>query len=273
MGAVDTTAQIHPTAVVDPDAVVGAHTSIGPYSVIGPRAVIGERNVIGSHVVIEGRTVIGNGNHIFQFSSIGAPPQDLKYVGEDSLLEIGDSNIIREYVTLQPGTTGGHMRTVIGNGNLFMACSHVGHDGIIGDRNVFANSCALSGHVTIGDHVILGGLCGVHQFVRVGDFAMLGAGCMVTRDIPPFCIAQGDRAGLVGINQIGLERHQFGAEQVQTLRRLYREIFYGSRTLNHRLEAAKSQYSGNEVAERFLTFIAESERGVTFPRRKGEQGE
>ena len=273
MAVIDTSADIHPTAVIGAGARIGGRTTIGAYSVIGPQVVLGEGNIVGPHVVIEGHTLVGDGNHIFQFASVGAAPQDLKYSGEDTLLQIGSGNIIREYVTLQPGTAGGHKRTVIGDKNMFMACSHVGHDGVIGSNNVFANSCALAGHVTVGSNVIVGGLCGIHQFVRVGDFTMLGAGCMVTKDIPPFCIAQGDRAGLVGINQIGLERNGFPVEEVQLLRRLYREIFYGSRTLVQRMAAAKEAHAGSRAAEQFLTFISESERGVTFPRRRGEAGD
>ncbi len=273
MTKIHSTAKVHPTAVVAEGAVIGEGSTVGPYAVIGPDAVIGRGNIIASHVVIEGHTTIGNENHIFQFASIGAAPQDLKYGGEDTILEIGDGNIIREYVTLQPGTSSGHARTVIGSHNMFMACSHVGHDGEIGSYNVFANSCALAGHVSIGSRVIIGGLCGVHQFVRVGDLAMLGAGCMVTKDIPPFCIAQGDRAGLVGINKIGLERNGFSPARVQLLRRLYREMFSGNHTLIQRLAGARENYGKDEGALAFIEFIEKSERGVTFPRRRGKGSE
>jgi UDP-N-acetylglucosamine acyltransferase len=156
---------IHSTAVVAPEAEIGDGCSVGPYSVIGPKVKLGNGCRVGSHVVIEGNTTIGDENQIFQFASVGAAPQDLKYHGEDSTLQIGSRNIIREYVTLQPGTEGGGMQTTIGDQNLFMACCHVGHDCRVGHRNVFANSAALAGHVTIGNGVIVGGLSGVHQFV------------------------------------------------------------------------------------------------------------
>ncbi len=261
---------IHPTAVIAEGAQIADDVVIGPYSVVGPKVVIGKGTVVGSHVVIEGHTTIGEENKIFQFASVGAVPQDLKYHGEDTRLEIGNKNLIREYVTLQPGTVGGHGVTVIGDSNLFMACSHVGHDGIVGSNNVFANSCALAGHVTIGSHVIVGGLCGIHQFVRVGDYAMLGAGSMVPKDIPPYCNVQGDRAGLVGINQIGLERNNFTTDQIRLIKNVYREVFYGGHSMAQRLEYVKDKYGSDGIVKAFIKFIEESESGITYPRRKNE---
>jgi len=266
--------QIHPTAVVYPGAVVGEGTTIGPYSVIGPKVVIGRGNRIASHVVIEGNTILGDENLVFQFASVGAAPQDLKYSGEDSVLEIGSKNIIREYVTLQPGTKGGGMLTKIGSGNLFMACCHVGHDGIVGDGNVFANSAALAGHVTVGSYCTVGGLAAVHQFVRLGDYCLLGGGTMANKDIPPYCIAQGDHAGLVGINVIGLERRGFAAEDVQMIRRLFRELFLaeaGAAPLTAKVKAAKESGQWSSSALYFLEFIESSKRGIAFPRVKSEQ--
>ncbi|RMG40855.1 MAG: acyl-ACP--UDP-N-acetylglucosamine O-acyltransferase [Candidatus Dadabacteria bacterium] len=263
-------AQIHHTAVVDPRAEIGSGTSIGPYTVVGPKVVIGENNRIGSHVVIEGNTTIGSGNNIFQFASIGAVPQDLKFSGEDSTLIIGDNNIIREYVTLQPGTAHGGMKTVIGNNNMFMACSHVGHDGRVGSYNVFANSAALAGHVVVEDHVTIGGMCGVHQFVKLGRLAILGAGAMVNKDVPPFCTVQGDRARLVGINKIGLERHGFSSEEINSLRRLYRAVFEEQGLFRERLERLLAEQTDFEAGQYFIRFMMESERGITFPRKKNQ---
>lgn len=260
---------IHSTAIIDPTAEVGVGTTIGPYTVVGPHVKIGENNKIGSHVVIEGHTTVGNSNTIFQFASVGAAPQDLKYRGEESRLILGSENIIREYVTLQPGTEGGGMETRIGDKNLFMVCSHVGHDTIIGDRNIFANSVALSGHVTIGSMVTLGGMTGVHQFCHMGDFSFTGAGAMVAQDIPPYCMAQGDRAELVGLNQVGLKRNGFSAEDVKKLRSLFRELFWGDGTLKERIQSLQQKYSHFPKGLEFVQFVSKSDRGVASPRKKG----
>ncbi len=258
---------VHPTAVVAPGATLGSGCSVGPYSVIGPSVRIGAGTRVGSHVVIEGHTSIGEGNTIYQFASIGSEPQDLKFKGEASTLTIGDKNIIREYVTLQPGTEGGGMKTVIGNGNLFMANTHVGHDSIIGDSNVFANSSALSGHVIIGNKVTVGGLSGIHQFVRVGDLAILGGGSMVTKDIPPFTMAQGDRAELIGLNLVGLERRGYTSEQIALLKGLYRDTLRAKGLLKDKIAQAREMLKDFDAGNFFLDFIASSERGVALPRR------
>jgi UDP-N-acetylglucosamine acyltransferase len=268
--------QIHPTAIVSPGAQVGHNTTIGPYSVIGPNVKLGADNQIGAHVVIDGHTTLGSGNKVFPFAAVGTQPQDLKYHGEPSTLEIGDHNLIREYVTLQPGTEGGGMRTVIGNRNLFMANSHVGHDSFIGDENVFANSVGISGHVTIGNRVTIGGLAAVHQFVRLGDICFVGGGSMVVKDVPPYCIVQGDRAALVGLNKIGLERKGYTAEEVEKIKRIYRELFVRSKsapgnTFKDRVAALLSEFQEFAAARAFLEFIVSSERGVCFPARGREE--
>lgn len=259
---------IHPTAIVDPAAQIGAGTTIGAYSIIGPNVVLGTDNVVGPHVVIEGITRIGNGNRVFQFASVGAQPQDLKYRGEPSELIIGDKNIIRECATLQPGTTGGGMVTKVGDSNLFMANTHVGHDTIVGSRCVFANSCALAGHVTIGNGVIVGGLSGIHQFVKIGDVAMIGAGAMVSQDIPPYCLAQGDRATIHGLNRIGLERNGGSRDDLSVLRKIYRAIFTPTspevvgKTFKERVFVARGMAGSNARALEFVAFLESSERGV-----------
>jgi UDP-N-acetylglucosamine acyltransferase len=269
---------IHPTAIVDPAATLGAGTTVGAYSIIGPHVVLGENNTVGPHVVVEGRTFVGSGNTFFQFCSVGAAPQDLKFKGEPSELRIGDNNTIREFVTLQPGTAGGGMLTSIGSRNLFMANTHVGHDCVVGDRNIFANSAGLSGHVTVGNGVVVGGLSGIHQFVRLGDVAMIGGGAMVTEDIPPYCIAQGDRAKIQGLNRLGLERNGGTPDDFAALRRVYRIMFVakddkGKQILfKDRLAAAAEESKGNPRAEAFVKFLLESKRGIATHRAstKGE---
>ncbi len=256
--------EIHETAIINEDAEIGDGCVVGPYSVIGAGVVIGAGNRISSHVVIEGRTTIGNDNQIFQFASIGAVPQDLKYKGEESRLEIGDGNIVREYVTMQPGTAGGGMLTKIGDHNLFMAQSHVAHDVILGNQNILANSVALAGHIVVEDRVIVAGLSGVHQYVRLGSFSYVAAGSMVSQDVPPFCMVQGDRAGLVGINSVGLKRGDFSEEQVKSLKSVFKSLFYGKQSQSNfkgRLEELLTGEQREEVVL-FLNFIRNSPRGV-----------
>jgi UDP-N-acetylglucosamine acyltransferase len=259
---------IHPTAIIESGAQIGEGTTVGPYSIIGANVVLGRNNRVGPHVVIEGHTAIGESNQIFQFASIGAAPQDLKFKGEASRLVIGDRNIIREFCTLQPGTTGGGMLTQVGDANLFMANTHVGHDTFVGNRCVFANSAALAGHVTIANGVIVGGLSGIHQFVRIGDVAMIAAGAMVSQDVPPYCMAQGDRAKIHGLNRIGLERNGGTREDLAALRSLYRTIFTPSepevqaKTFKARVALCRSTVGSNERAAQFLEFLESSERGI-----------
>ena len=267
---------IHVTAVVAPGAIIGEGCVVGAYSIIGPAVVLGARNRVGPHVVIEGNTRIGDDNVIFQFASIGAAPQDLKYHGEPSVLEIGNKNIIREYVTLQPGTEGGGMLTKIGDSNLFMANSHVGHDGMIGDGNVVANSAALAGHVTLGNYVTVGGLVGLHQFVRLGDYSLLGGGAMVSADIPPYCMAQGDRAGLVGINHIALSRRGFSPEDIGRIKKIYKSLFgtrsaEDRRTFSQRLEDERKNVVDFPAGLYLIDFIRESKRGVVQARARSSK--
>ena len=259
----NTVSIIHPTAIVSDGATIGEGVSIGPYSVIGPEVTLGQGTRVESHVVISGRTSLGKENKIFQFSSIGAAPQDLKFKNEPSRLEIGDNNVIREYVTLQPGTEGGGMLTSIGSNNLFMASSHVGHDAKLGDNIIVANSAALSGHVEIGNHVTVGGLVGVHQFVRVGEHAFLGAGAMVAQDIPPYCLAQGDRATLYGINIIGLKRKGFDTKEIQSAKEIFRSLFYQKGKMKDKIaEIRSSNDTLSPSIEKLLSFVETSERGV-----------
>lgn len=263
---------VHPSAIVENGAVIGEGTVIGPFSYIGPNVRLGRNNKILSHAVVDGHTVIGDDNTIFQFASVGAIPQDLKYHGEASQLIMGDRNIIREYATLQPGTEGGGMITKIGSKNLFMASTHIGHDSTIGDGNIFANCATIAGHVTIGNRANLGGLVGVHQFVRVGDFAIAAAGAMMSKDVPPYCMVHGDHARVVSINKIGLERAGFSADEIVMIRSLFKRVYFGDAKLKHepfrsRLGILSKEFHDNPKAMAFLSFFESSKRGVTFPTR------
>lgn len=265
---------IHPTALVAAGAEIGEGVSIGAYSVIGPDVRIGPGTSVGPHVVIEGRTTIGARNLIHQFASLGSRPQDLKFKGEPSELIIGDDNQIREYVTIQPGTAHGTMKTIVGSGNLFMVSSHVAHDCRVGDRNVVANGVAFGGHVEVGTGVILGGMAGLHQFVRVGDLAFIGAGSMVSRDVPPFAMAQGDRCSLRGINLVGLRRAGVPASDIQAVKRAYRKMFMqkGGPKLN--AESLEADLVGIPAVQRIVAFLGASRRGfVSFKTRVGAEEE
>jgi UDP-N-acetylglucosamine acyltransferase len=261
------TAAIHPTAIVAPGAIIGDGTSIGPYSVIGEKVRIGSGNRIAPHVVIDGHTIIGDSNNIYQFASIGAAPQDLKYEGEDTILSIGNGNIIREYATMNPGTVGGGGKTVIGDGNLFMASSHVAHDCQIGNGIRLGNCAGLGGHVEIDDGAILSPLCGIHQFVRIGRQAFVSGGAIVTQDIPPFCMVQGDRAHLVGLNLIGLQRSGMSEDEIACLKRGYRILFHGEGVLEERLAKAAGQSSEYRSVKDLADFVANSKRGTVSARR------
>jgi len=254
---------VHPTAIVAPGARLHATAEVGPYAVIGPQVEIGAGTIIGPHAVIEGRTRLGERNKVFQFASVGAPPQDLKYAGEDSALEIGSENLIREFTTLHKGTTGGGGVTRIGNRNLFMAYAHVAHDCQVGNGCVLANAATLGGHVEVGDHVILGGLAAVHQFTRIGKHAFVAGGAMVVMDVPPFCTAQGDRAELAGINSIGLARHGFSEDQIGRVKEAYRILFRSKLPLDEAVERLRTELGDQPEIQELLTFVTTSQRGLT----------
>ena len=254
---------VHPTAIVAPGARLHATAEVGPYAVIGPQVEIGAGTIIGPHAVIEGRTRLGERNKVFHFASVGAPPQDLKYAGEDSALEIGSENLIREFTTLHKGTTGGGGVTRIGNRNLFMAYAHVAHDCQVGNGCVLANAATLGGHVEVGDHVILGGLAAVHQFTRIGKHAFVAGGAMVVMDVPPFCTAQGDRAELAGINSIGLARHGFSEDQIGRVKEAYRILFRSKLPLDEAVERLRTELGDPPEIQELLTFVTTSQRGLT----------
>ncbi|MGE0826829.1 MAG: acyl-ACP--UDP-N-acetylglucosamine O-acyltransferase [Candidatus Binatia bacterium] len=260
------TPRIHPSAVVSSRAHIGSRVEIGPFSVIGPHVSIGEETWVGPHVVIDGQTTIGRRNRIFQFASVGAIPQDKKYSGEESSLIIGDDNTIREFATLNPGTTGGGMVTRVGNHNLLMVYSHVAHDCEIGSHIVLANAATLAGHVVLEDYVTVGGLVGVHQFARIGESALLAGGAMVSQDVPPYCIAAGDRAHLHGLNLIGLKRRGLPTEEIAALKKAYRLLFAEGMTLKEALLRVREDHASSLAVMHFAEFIAASQRGICRPR-------
>ena len=253
---------IHQTAIVHPEARVADGVEIGPYAVIGAEVVIGEGTTVGPHAVLEGPTEIGRDNRIFQFASVGAVPQDLKFHGEKSVLKIGDRNTVREFVTIHRGTEDGGGETTIGNDNLFMAYSHVAHDCRIGNRVILANCATLAGHVEIGDFSILGGLSAVHQFTRIGAHTMISGGSMVAQDIPPYTMAQGDRAQTVGINLVGLKRRQFSEAAVRGIKQAYRLVFRSGLRVDEALDRIGTEVESCPEVEQFVAFIRDSQRGI-----------
>ena len=254
--------RVHPTAIVDARAEIDGDVQIGPYCVIGAGVRIGKGCRVHSHAVISGRTTLGEGNVVFPFASIGDTPQDLKYKGEPSELLIGNRNTIREYVSLNPGTTGGGMVTRVGDQNLLMMQCHIAHDCLLGDRNVVANGATLGGHVMIEDFVIVGGLVGIHQFVRIGTGAIVGAGSMVSKDVPPYCNATGDRAKLHGLNLEGLKRRGFDKTVIALLRKAYRIVFQSALRTEDALKKIREELPSIPEIEKFVSFIAQSRRGV-----------
>ena len=253
---------IHPTAIVSDGAVVGDGTRIGAYSIIGPDVRLGEGCDIGPHVVIEGPTTLGDRNHVFQFASLGAPPQDLKFGGEDTKLSIGSDNTIRESVTINRATVEGGGVTTVGDHNLFMAYAHVAHDSNIGSHVVMANCASPAGHVTVEDYAIVGGLAAIHQFCRVGESAMLGGGAMAVLDVPPFCIATGDRAKLQGPNVVGLKRRGLTDDAIRNVRAAYRILFQSNLLLADALARLDEEYSDSPEVQKMADFIRASKRGV-----------
>jgi UDP-N-acetylglucosamine acyltransferase len=254
--------RIHETAVVDRRAEIDSDVEIGPYSLVGKHVKIGKGCRVKSHVVIEGRTTLGEGNVLFQFATVGSVPQDLKYKGEPSELVIGNHNTIREFVSLNPGTAGGGMVTRVGDGNLLMMYCHIAHDCILGSHNIIANGATLGGHVVIEDYVIVGGLVGIHQFTRVGRGAILGAGSMVSKDVPPYCNATGDRARLHGLNLEGLKRRGFEPETIEALKKAYRIMFRSKLKTRSAIMKIRQELSGYAEAQQLVSFVENSQRGI-----------
>lgn len=260
-------AVIHPTAIVGSLARLGKGVRIGPYCIVGDNVVLGDNVELISHVSIDGHTEIGADSQIYPFASVGHRPQDLKYHGEASRLVIGERCVIRESVTINPGTEGGGMLTRIGNDCLIMAGAHVAHDAIIGNNVVMANYVGIAGHCHVGDNVIFGGMCVVHQFTRVGAHAFIGAASMVDGDVIPYGMAVGNRASLTGLNLVGLKRRKFDREAIHRLRAAYRLIFASEGTLRERVEDATELFKNDHLVQDVVSFIAAaSDRPILMPR-------
>ena len=255
---------IHETAIVEEGAAIGDNTIIGAFCYIGPNVVIGDNCELKPHVVIEGNTTIGDGNKIYSFAVIGQDPQDLKYEGEESRIEIGDNNKIREHCTIHPGTKGDHMVTKVGNGNLLMVNTHIAHDCVVENCCVLANNVTLAGHVHVGNHVVIGGLSAVHQKVYIGEHAMIGGMTGVSEDIPPYCTAIENRScHLESLNLIGLKRRNFSREEITSLRHFFKDVFESENgTLEELINLHKEKYKNSILVENMIRFLSrDSVRG------------
>jgi len=253
---------IHESVIIETGATIGKNVSIGPWTYIGKDVVIGDKCEISSHVVIKGPSVIGSGNRIFQFASIGEDCQDLKYNGEATELVIGDNNIFRESCTIHRGTIQDKGITKIGSNNLFMAYTHVAHDCIVGDNCIFANNASIAGHVHVGSHAILGGMSGIHQFCHIGAHSFIAATSLVTKDVPPYVMASGNGAKPFGLNSEGLKRRGFSAEAISAIKRAYKLLYRSGLTVEEaRQQMALLAEDYNEVLT-FSEFVANSSRGI-----------
>lgn len=255
-------------AIIEDGAQIAENVSIAPYCFISSQAVIGEGTSIAQGACIYGKTTIGKNNRIFSHAVIGSVPQDLKYNGEDVELIIGDNNTIREFTLFNPGTQGGGSKTIIGSNNLFMGYVHVGHDSIIGSNCIFANAATIAGHVEIGNHVVIGGMTPIHQFVNIGDFAMVAGASALSQDVPPFCMAEGNRAGLRGLNLTGLRRN-LNREEINELKTAYRELFEKGRPLK---EAAQEllESTNNTYVKALCDFSIATKRGIAYERKNSD---
>lgn len=257
---------IHPSALVDPKAQLDSSVQVGPYAVIGPDVRIGGGTRIGAHCVVEGRTTIGSDNHIFQFASIGAAPQDMKYAGEPTELVIGDRNTIREFVTFNTGTVQDEGVTRVGSDNWVMAYVHIAHDVRLGNHCVLANNATLAGHVQVGDWATIGGLSGVHQFVKIGAHAMIGFQGHVAQDVPPFMTVDGNPLAARAVNQVGLKRRGYTAERIAVVKQMHKLLYRSSLTLDQAIQAigelrGQAAQADADVAL-MLDFLARAERGI-----------
>lgn len=268
------TASIHPTAIVSENAKLGQNVVIGPYCIVGAEVSLGDGVKLVSHVSIDGKTTVGPRTVIYPFSSIGHPPQDLKFEGEASTVAIGADCTLREYVTINPGTAGGGMETRVGDNCLLMVGVHIAHDCRVGNHVVMANQASLAGHCVVGDYVRFGGMCGVHQFVRIGAHAFVGAMSFVENDIIPYGSVIGNRAYLGGLNLVGLKRRKFDRDSIHALRAAYRMIFSSEGTLRERVEDAGEMFRDERLVEDLIAFIREpSERALCMPRNGAESNQ
>lgn len=257
---------IHPTAIIEDGAELGENVHIGPYCVVGSQVCLGEGVHLESHVVVGGDTAIGANTRIFPFASIGLQPQDLKYKGEASRLEIGANNVIREHVTMNPGTEGGGMLTKVGDNCLFMVGAHVAHDCKIANNVILVNNATLAGHVELGEFAIVGGLSAVHQFVRIGKHAMIGGMSGVENDVIPYGTVTGNRAHLSGLNLVGLKRRGFDRETIHAMRNAYRLLFAHEGTMDERVKDVAEMFTDNEPVMEIVNFIdVGSSRAICQP--------
>jgi len=253
---------IHPTAIVSPDAHLEEGVEVGPYTIIGADVHIGKNTIIGSHVVVEDHTDIGEDCRIFQFSSLGGAPQDLKFKGEKTRLIVGNHNTIREFVTINRATSADIGVTIIGNHNLLMAYCHVAHNCKLGNHIVMANAATLAGHIHVEDFAIIGGLTGIHQFTRIGAHCIIGGASAVAKDVPPYIMAAGNHAKPYGLNTVGMKRRGFKEETIMALKEAYRLIFRSSLLFTVAIERVKNEVADTSEVRHFIDFIQKSERGI-----------
>jgi UDP-N-acetylglucosamine acyltransferase len=261
---------IHPTAVVDPKASIGQGVSIGPYAVIEGATQIGDGTSIDAFAHIKANTTLGSRNTIHSYACLGGPPQDVKFQGEDTLLTIGDENVIREYVTINRGTLDGRGETRIASHCMIMAYVHIAHDCYLGNEVIMANAATLAGHVTIEDKAVIGGLTAVHQFVRIGSYAYIGGMSGVAQDVPPYMLIAGERAWLHGLNLIGLKRQGFSPDQISALKKAYKLLWRSGLRRQEALDQARDELGDRPEVSDLLNFLDQSERGVIGPRSAAE---
>ncbi len=247
--------RIHPTAIVDPGAELGNDVEIGPYAIVGPGVTIGDGATLMAHAVVERWTRVGRRCRVHPFAVLGGAPQDLKYRGEETWLEVGDDTVVRESATLNRGTSGGHGKTVVGRGCLLMAYSHVAHDCILGDRVILANAATLAGHVTIEEQAIVGGLSAVQQFLRIGAHAFVGGASGINQDVPPYMLVSGVPAALHGLNLVGLKRRGFSEETIRALKRAYHTIFRSGLIQARALEQVRTEHGTVPEVRRLVEFV------------------
>ncbi len=257
---------IHPTAIIDPGAELGRDVTVGPYAVIGPKVTIGDGCSVGAHALVESHVRMGKGNRLYPFAAVGGPPQDLKFRGEETWVEMGDNNIVREFATVNRGTAEGGGITRLGDNNMVMAYCHVAHDCHIGNRMIMANAATFAGHVTVEDGAIIGGLSAVHQFVRIGTLCIIGGMSGVSKDVPPYVTAAPGRQrkgdGLFGLNKIGLKRNRFPEETISALKRAYMMIFRSKDNLKDTLARAEAELPPLPEVKHLVEFVRSSTRGV-----------
>lgn len=254
--------QVHPTALIDPDVRLADNVVVGPFCIISGKVEIDSGTVLGSHVVVEGSTRVGKNCRIFHFAVVGGLPQDLKYKGARSLVEIGDSNTIREFVTINRAT-GEDEKTIVGNHNLLMAYVHLAHNCVIGNNVILSNAVNLAGHVRIDDYAIVGGMTPIHQFVRIGRHSFIGGGSRVPKDVPPFVKAAGNPLRIVGLNSVGLQRREFQADVRLELKRLYRLFYRSNLNVSQAMAKIKAELRDIPEVREFISFVEQSERGVS----------